>query len=60
MRTYLVALLTKLFRGSLIPGATAIKTSVLVVLVYIAALFLIPEEDITTIFPTLESMWSER
>lgn len=60
LKGILKSLAVKLFRGSAVPGLTAIKTTVLVVLVYLSALILIPEDDITTIFPTLESMWSER
>lgn len=60
MLPWIKSIAVGLFRGSAVPGLTAIKTTILVVLVYLSALFLIPEEDITTIFPTLESMWSER
>lgn len=32
----------------------------MVIVVFVSGLILIPEEEITSIFPTLESMWSDR
>lgn len=44
-----------------IRGATkTVSTTIFIVVVFFAGLLLIPEEDITSIFPTLESMWSQR
>lgn len=40
------------------PVTYTIRTTLLVVLIYGGSMILIPEDDITDIFPTLDRMWN--